>query len=93
MSTRTRIGLVAVAVVVAVVVWASAQVTTRAQDIRAVPVDPPVVLSGSDVGFRIAAKKGDTPVGTLVVRVNGQWVAVQVGDTHLAVPGGGSIPR
>ena len=83
MSFRTRITLVVVAVLIAVGVWASAQVTTRGQDVRAVPVDPPIVLSGSDVGVRISATKGDTPVGTLVVRVNGQWVAVQVGDMHL----------
>ena len=83
MSFRARITLVVAAMVVAVGVWASAQVMTRGQDIRATPVDPPIVLSGNDVGFRISARKGDAPVGTLVVRVNGQWVAVQVGDMHL----------
>ena len=69
--------------VVAVGVWASAQVMTRGQDIEPRPVDPPIVLSGNDVGFRISARRGDTPFGSLVVKVNGQWVAVQVGDMHL----------
>lgn len=31
-------------------------------------------LSGDDIAFRIDGWQGKTPVGTLVVRVNGQWV-------------------
>lgn len=38
---------------------------------------PPTVLSGADIGFRVEGRKGNTPVGTLVVRANGQWVEVQ----------------
>jgi hypothetical protein len=34
---------------------------------------PPVVLSGADVGFRMTGRRGDTPIGELVVRVDGQW--------------------
>jgi hypothetical protein len=37
------------------------------------------IVSGADLGFRIDGYQGDTPVGTLVVRVNGQWVPVQFG--------------
>jgi hypothetical protein len=37
----------------------------------------PVVLSGSDIGFRMTARKGDTPVGRLVVRINGDWKEVE----------------
>jgi hypothetical protein len=40
------------------------------------PVTPPVVLSGSDVGFQITAREGTTPVGSIVVRENGKWVPV-----------------
>jgi hypothetical protein len=40
------------------------------------PVTPPVVLSGGDVGFQITAREGTTPVGSIVVRENGKWVAV-----------------
>jgi hypothetical protein len=36
-----------------------------------------VVLSGNDLGFRMTARKGDTPVGQLVVRVDGQWKEVE----------------
>jgi hypothetical protein len=37
----------------------------------------PVVFSGADIGFRMSARKGDTPVGQLVVRVNGEWKEVE----------------
>jgi hypothetical protein len=32
------------------------------------------VVSGGDIGFRIEYFDGRQPVGTLVVKVNGQWV-------------------
>lgn len=44
--------------------------------VRPVPVDP-VVLSGNDLGFRMTARKRDTPVGQLVVRVDGEWKEVE----------------
>jgi hypothetical protein len=31
-------------------------------------------MTGSDVGFRVEGIRGGTPVGTLVVKVNGEWV-------------------
>jgi hypothetical protein len=37
----------------------------------------PRVMSGEDLGFRVEGRKGDIPVGSLVVRVNGEWVEVQ----------------
>jgi hypothetical protein len=73
MSMRSRIGLAVVAVIVAVGVWASAQVLPA-------PVDPPFVVSGADLGFRVTARKGSTPVGSIVVKVNGQWVTAQLGS-------------
>jgi hypothetical protein len=41
--------------------------------IQPVPVAPPVILSGPDVGFRMTARKGATPVGQLIVKVDGEW--------------------
>lgn len=38
--------------------------------------EAPRVVSGSDVGFRIEGRRGDTVVGALVVRVDGEWVDV-----------------
>lgn len=55
--------------------WSRAQpvIVTR-------PVNPPVVLAGPDVGFRMTGLKGDTPVGQLVVRTkDGEWKAVEFG--------------
>ena len=38
----------------------------------------PRVLSGSDLGFRVEGMARDgAPIGTLVVRVDGKWVAPQ----------------
>jgi hypothetical protein len=46
---------------------------------RAQTIQPqaPTVISGPDLGFRVDARKGNTPVGVLVVRLNGQWVEVE----------------
>jgi hypothetical protein len=41
---------------------------------------PPTVISGNDIGFRIEGTRGDTPVGTLVIRVNGEWVEPDFGS-------------
>lgn len=32
------------------------------------------ILSGGDIGFRVEGKRGDTPLGTLMIRVDGRWV-------------------
>jgi hypothetical protein len=50
--------------------WANAQ--------RAVtPPVSPIVLSGGDIGFRMVGRKGDTAVGSLVVRMNGEWIPAE----------------
>ena len=41
------------------------------------PVNPPVILAGPDVGFRMTGVSGDVPVGELVVRVKGEWKGVE----------------
>jgi hypothetical protein len=45
----------------------------------------PKVMTGADVGFRVEGMYGTEPAGTIVVRVNGQWVAAALAP--------GSIPR
>jgi hypothetical protein len=50
--------------------WANAQRQTLT------PLDP-TILSGGDIGFRMVGRKGDTAIGSLVVRVNGEWIATQ----------------
>ena len=34
----------------------------------------PVILSGSDVGFRVEGYSGGVPVGRVVVQMDGKWV-------------------
>ena len=77
MSLRERIGLaiVWIASLLATGLWAHAQ--------SRVPADPQsgprVIISGSDLGFRVERQSGNTVTGTLVVRVNGQWVVAESG--------------
>ena len=65
-----------VSLVLAFGVFSAGVAIGAAQALNAQPV-PPRVISGDDFGFRVQGRKGDTPVGTLVVRVNGEWVEVQ----------------
>jgi hypothetical protein len=40
------------------------------------PVPPaPLILSGNDIGFSVHSKDGDHLVGTIVVKIHGEWVA------------------
>jgi hypothetical protein len=43
------------------------------------PVPTPKVLFGDDVGFRVEGVRGEVPTGVIVIKVNGDWVEVQVG--------------
>jgi hypothetical protein len=88
MSVRKQIGVVMIWMlsIVAVGVLAHAQASqapaTRAPQLQA-PATPapqlqvPTVIAGNDLGFRVESHKGNTPVGSLVVRINGQWVEAQ----------------
>lgn len=68
-----------VAVVCAASLIASIAMTVYAQRATTPRGQQPEVVSGSDVGFRIDRYNGDTPVGELVVKRDGKWVAVQFG--------------
>jgi hypothetical protein len=46
--------------------WLHAQATDTAR-----------IVSGSDIGFRIEGRRGNTPIGTFVIKINGQWVPVE----------------
>jgi len=69
---RVLIGCLLVIVSLAGAAWAGAQ---RWQPLK--PPASPLILSGSDIGFRMVGRKGDTVVGSLVVRVNGEWIATE----------------
>lgn len=48
------------------------------KDRPAVPA--PLILSGNDIGFRVQGDRGDHVVGTLVVKIDGQWVPAEPAD-------------
>jgi hypothetical protein len=79
-ATRFAAGFVVAVALMASAAWSYAQVIAP----RAVT---PVVLAGPDIGFRMQAVKGGTPVGQLVVRVNGEWRTVEFGQTPLPLVG------
>lgn len=63
----------AVAFLCSFITWTLA----TAQVVALRPVAPKV-MTGDDLGFEIFALRGDTPVGRIVVRVNGRWVAAEL---------------
>ena len=48
--------------------WASAQFYAVQ------PVNPPITLSGADIGFRVEGRQGSAVTGRLMVRIDGEWV-------------------
>jgi hypothetical protein len=75
MTTRSRLvlGVVWLISLVAVGTVVSAQAPLWR------PVPTPKVLFGDDVGFRVEGVRGEVPTGVIVIKVNGEWVEVQVG--------------
>jgi hypothetical protein len=65
------------AAVCAALTIAAATAFVTAQVVAVQPV-PPRVMTGADVGFRVEGIRGNIPVGTLVVKVNGEWVAAEI---------------
>ena len=51
------------------------QILTERGDLHTLP--QPLVLAGPDVGFRVLRMDGPIPVGQVVVRINGVWVAAE----------------
>jgi hypothetical protein len=65
------------AAVVALVLIVAATAWVTAQALAVTPVTPKV-MTGPDVGFRVEGLRGNTPVGKIVVKVNGEWVEADV---------------
>jgi hypothetical protein len=61
-----------------IVLVACAAAWSYAQSLQVTPVTPTVV-SGADFGFRVVGNRAGTPVGTLVIKMNGQWVEAEIG--------------
>ena len=47
----------------------------------------PTIISGGDLGFRVERQRGDHVAGTLVVRINGQWVVAEPAEGIKALSG------
>jgi hypothetical protein len=60
-----------------VVVFLAGAAWANAQRQMLTPPMVPTVLSGGDIGFRMIGRKGDTAVGSLVVRVDGEWISAE----------------
>jgi hypothetical protein len=74
--TRTTVVvgvLWALSLMVVAVVVASAQAPAYTR------LPEPRFFSGADVGFRVEGLHGTTPTGTVVIRVNGQWLETRSG--------------
>src|SRR5215207_9842423 len=72
-NMRFRRVIIALAIICSLVTWGWA----TAQMVAIKPV-PPRVMTGADVGFRVEGLRGNTPVGRIVVRVNGDWVEAEL---------------
>jgi len=48
---------------------------TYAQVVQVTPV-PARVFSGQDMGFKMTGRRGNVPVGVVVVRIDNEWVEV-----------------
>ena len=69
MSRQARIVIVTLSVVS--LIFTGAVVSAQRQ---MTPLGAPTVVSGRDIGFRVEGHIGNRPAGTLVIRVNGEWV-------------------
>ena len=76
MTNRTII-VTTIVLVMGTGIWLFAQIWDER------PVQPPITVMGDNVGFRIEAYKGETVLGTLVVRVNGKWMDAQSASAGL----------
>jgi hypothetical protein len=76
MSIRARLSLIVgwVVSLVTVAILAHAQ---GAEILKIVPV-PQTDIFGGEIGFRVNGMRGNTPVGSLLVRINGQWVQAEL---------------
>ncbi len=73
MSFRTRIALVVVWMLSLLAVGTLAS----GQFLALQPLPEPVIVSGDDIGFRLEGLLADTPVGRLVIRIDGEWIETQ----------------
>ena len=75
---RFRYFITALLVVVVATAWVAAQAVI-------VNKVTPTVIAGENVGFRVEGLRGGvTPVGRIVVKINGQWVEAELASVTTA---------
>ena len=77
MSFRASVGLAAVWLTSLLVVGMLA----KGQAFQSNPLPEPVIISGSDIGFRVEGRLGNAPTGRWIIRMDGKWVEPQVAPT------------
>ena len=65
--------------IVIIVLWALSLIIAGAFAHAQTPAQrgttpPPTIISGGDLGFKVARQQGNRVMGTLVVRINGEWL-------------------
>jgi hypothetical protein len=70
--TRHRLALIIVWALSLIVVGAFAHAQTPTQR-----GNTPTFISGNDIGFQVDSRRGDHLIGTLMVRINGQWFPIE----------------
>jgi hypothetical protein len=70
-------------VLAAIAVMVGAAAVALAQGQRA--QDDSKILSGSDFGFRVERMDGNRAAGTLMVKINGQWIEAVPAPKAMAV--------
>lgn len=74
--TKTKI-VVGILWALSLMVVATVVASAQARAYR--PLPEPRFFTGADVGFRVEGMHGDTPTGTVVIRINDKWVEANVG--------------
>jgi hypothetical protein len=80
MTTRKRITLIVLWALSLIIASAFAHAQTKQRQKVPVPqskILPETVLSGGDIGFSIQRRGADLVEGTLVVRINGEWIPAE----------------
>ena len=69
---RNRLALIIVWALSLIIVGALAHAQTPAQRGNTL-----TFISGNDIGFQVDSRRGDHLIGTLMVRINGQWLPTE----------------
>ena len=80
MTSRKRIGLILLWALSLIIAGAFAHAQTIQREIVVVPqgkILPATVKSGADIGFSVQREGRDGVQGTLVVKINGEWVPAE----------------